>query len=161
MLKGEADLPFEGKGSTDFVAGSCLRGVPQRAHNMLRHLLRRKPILRMTVEDVRCAAPSWRPCLWLQACRIADGTALSQVMGSTFPLESQEALKAAGQVRMAEEQVVYSTDANTSEASDRMYSTTFCRAIATLDSQDSHFRSSSGGFSDMSLGPLEAKDQGQ
>ena len=59
MLKGEADLPCEGKGSTDFVAGSCLRGVPQRAHNMLRHLLRRKPVLRMTIKDVRCAVPPW------------------------------------------------------------------------------------------------------
>ena len=83
-------------------------------------------------------------------------------MGTTFPLENQQALKAAGHMRRAEAQVTCGTDANSSEASDRMYSTTFCRAVATLDSQDSNFRSSSGGFSDMSMfGPLEAKDQGQ
>ena len=82
-------------------------------------------------------------------------------MGTTFPLDSQEALKAAGQVNRAERQVACSTDSTTSEVPERMYSTTFCRAVATLDSHDSNFISSSGGFSEMSLGPLEAKDDEQ
>lgn len=63
MLKGEENLPFEGKGSSDFVAGSSLKGVPARAHNVLRHLIRRNPVLRMAAQDVRDFTCSLASCV--------------------------------------------------------------------------------------------------
>ena len=52
MLTGQKDLPFEGQGASDFLAVTGLEGVPQWAQNLLRHLLRRNPLLRMTSQDV-------------------------------------------------------------------------------------------------------------
>lgn len=73
MLRGEEDLPFEHVGSSSFASEAGERGVPQRLHSLIKHLLRRNPMLRMASEDVRAPLPckpatqpavahaAWRP----------------------------------------------------------------------------------------------------
>lgn len=51
MLKGDEDLPFQGGGSANFI-GETIKNVPAQLKTMLRHLLRRNPVLRMTIDDV-------------------------------------------------------------------------------------------------------------
>lgn len=87
MLRGQTDLPFEGRGATEFLAVASLEGVPTWAQKLLRHLLRRNPLLRMTIQDV-CFSSHLKPDLPVAS----DGPWARQQSGGEPPIQAEKGL---------------------------------------------------------------------